>query len=261
MFLERLNTSFTTIHIISRNVSSQKAQELATKGGELRSLDEPLDKLLADTNVVVNCLPTRVPNEYKTELTKASVRHGVKVFFMSEFGLYHGEWRSKRVYVAETRALTKGTKTRVIALYTGTFLEMALEPYLGIDIKANRYIALENSKTKFAFTSEYNIGCALVQLSILALNPKTSASVPEEICIAGENVNYQNIRDGEIIIEDLAAHKKLVQERKAELIFDFVRVVHAEGKADFSQDNGNELVNPRERLWKWKTVEDQLREM
>ena len=68
-------------------MSSPKAQELATKGGELRSLDEPLDKLLADIDVVVNCLPTEVSNEYKTELTKASLRNGVKVFFLSEFGM------------------------------------------------------------------------------------------------------------------------------------------------------------------------------
>ena len=87
LFLEKLDTSFSTIRIISRNVSSAKAQELATKGGELRSLDEPLDKLLADIDVVVNCLPTELSNEYKTELTKASLRNGVKVFFLSEFGM------------------------------------------------------------------------------------------------------------------------------------------------------------------------------
>lgn len=49
---------------------------------------------------------------------------------LNDFPVYeHGEWTSKRVYAAETRALTKGTKTKVIALYTGIFLEMALEPY------------------------------------------------------------------------------------------------------------------------------------
>ena len=32
-----------------------------------------------------------------------------------------------------------------------------------------------------------------------------------------------------------------------------------EGKLDFSNDNVNELVNPRQSVWKWKTVEEQLR--
>ena len=34
-----------------------------------------------------------------------------------------------------------------------------------------------------------------------------------------------------------------------------------EGRLDFSKDNLNELVNPGESLWKWKTVEDQIREL
>ena len=37
------------------------------------------------------------------------------------------------------------------------------------------------------------------------------------------------------------------------------RVLMGEGKMDFSKDNLNELVNPGESLWKWKTVEDHLR--
>ena len=37
------------------------------------------------------------------------------------------------------------------------------------------------------------------------------------------------------------------------------RVIVGEGKADFSAQNDDELVNPGQKLWKWKTVEDQLR--
>lgn len=33
-----------------------------------------------------------------------------------------------------------------------------------------------------------------------------------------------------------------------------------EGKLDFSHENQNELVNPGERSWKWKTVAQHLRE-
>jgi hypothetical protein len=31
-----------------------------------------------------------------------------------------------------------------------------------------------------------------------------------------------------------------------------------EGRLDFSSDNQNELVNPREAVWKWTSVEDYL---
>lgn len=35
----------------------------------------------------------------------------------------------------------------------------------------------------------------------------------------------------------------------------------AEGKLDFTTDNDNELVNPDQKFWKWKTVEDYVREV
>ena len=37
------------------------------------------------------------------------------------------------------------------------------------------------------------------------------------------------------------------------------RVLIGEGALDFSVENDNELVNPGESLWKWRTVEDELR--
>ena len=33
-----------------------------------------------------------------------------------------------------------------------------------------------------------------------------------------------------------------------------------EGNMDFTE-NSNEFVNPGEKLWKWKTIEDRLREL
>ena len=39
-----------------------------------------------------------------------------------------------------------------------------------------------------------------------------------------------------------------------------ISVVISEGRADFSKDNLNELINPGETLWKWKTLEDYFRE-
>ena len=39
-----------------------------------------------------------------------------------------------------------------------------------------------------------------------------------------------------------------------------ISVVISEGRADFSKDNLNELINTGETLWKWKTLEDYFRE-
>ena len=37
------------------------------------------------------------------------------------------------------------------------------------------------------------------------------------------------------------------------------RVVMGEGKADFSSQNENEVVNPGGKFWKWTSVEDVVR--
>ena len=34
-----------------------------------------------------------------------------------------------------------------------------------------------------------------------------------------------------------------------------------EGKLDWSDKNDSEFVNPGESLWKWKTLEDEIREV
>ena len=39
-----------------------------------------------------------------------------------------------------------------------------------------------------------------------------------------------------------------------------IRVAIAEGQLDMAE-NDNELVNPGQTLWKWKTTEDVLREI
>ena len=85
--MEEFPASFPTVRVVTRDPAAPKAQELAKKGAELHSIDEPLDNLLAGVDVVVNCLPTAISDEYKTELTNASIRNGVKVFFLSEYGM------------------------------------------------------------------------------------------------------------------------------------------------------------------------------
>ena len=39
------------------------------------------------------------------------------------------------------------------------------------------------------------------------------------------------------------------------------RVIYGEGKGDYEVGCHNELVNPGESLWKWTTVDDELRAM
>ena len=49
---------------------------------------------------------------------------------------------------------------------------------------------------------------------------------------------------------------------RSEMLIEYAisRVLMGQGKMDFSSENANEFVNPGQSLWKWKTVEDQLRD-
>lgn len=38
-------------------------------------------------------------------------------------------------------------------------------------------------------------------------------------------------------------------------------ILMGEGKLDYSQENQNELVNPSEKCWKWKTLEEFVTEV
>ena len=86
VFLTEYKSTFSTIRITTRDLSSPRAQELGELGAELRLFGDPVDSVLAGVNVVVSALPSAVPQAYKVELTEAIARQNVKVYFLSEYG-------------------------------------------------------------------------------------------------------------------------------------------------------------------------------
>ncbi|EJF62713.1 NAD(P)-binding protein [Dichomitus squalens LYAD-421 SS1] len=303
-FLTDFRPSFSRIRVLTRDPSSQKAQDLASKGAELiqysgDELEKSFDEVFAGADVIVNALPGGADKETKQAIIKAIARSGAKVYFLSEFGSDHRinafpgyeseEWLGKQEVAKETRAAFKG---KVIALYTSAFIELAVKfPALGIDVKNNAFTAYGSPTTKISLTSLADIGRAVAQLSILATDPATAASVPDDIRIAGDTVTIAGVRDivarvkgvapGEIKTVDVAPIKETLKGPSPQF-FDYLRrvalfplcphggdgmyshawvynrVVLGEGKADFSSQNDNELVNPGGKLWKWKSVEEAI---
>lgn len=150
-------------------------------------------------------------------------------------------------------------------------------------------------------TSKADIGRALAELSLLALSPETASRVPDDVHIAGTHASVEDVRDivqrvrdelgveprSKIVLktEDLETVRAQVRElvlkdptvppmghlkcvvlvyifyMVAELGSEYGRILIAEGKMDSSAENQNELVNPDQKIWKWKTVEDYIREV
>ena len=163
---------------------------------------------------------------------------------------------------------------------------------MGFDIANNTFTPYGSPSTKLSSNSRADIAKAIARLSILALDPATAAKVPDELRIAGTTTTFEEVRDivarvkgvekGKIVSEDLAAHKKALSEKPGENFPGYARLVLSsracsmstetddvvrhrvllgEGKVDYSSDNSNELVNPGQSLWKWKTVEQHIQSL
>ncbi|CDO71860.1 hypothetical protein BN946_scf184940.g7 [Trametes cinnabarina] len=261
VFLDEFHTSFPTVRVLTRDPSTAKARDLAERGAHLRDFDvENVAQSLAEAfngiDVVINALPTSTPKDVKRQVADAAVKNGVKVFFLSEFGVDHTrndfrgydhhEWEMKRQLASEARELARGTPTQVIAVYTGLFLELCL--------------------SKITFTSTSDVGRALARISTLALEPLTAGKVPDELRICGTTISFEDVRDwvadakglqkAEVRSESLAEAKDRLRRTPGSHIADYIRVLMGEGKLDFSDDNSNSLVNPAEAFWKWKSVRD-----
>ncbi|KAI0696576.1 NAD-P-binding protein [Cerioporus squamosus] len=282
-FLTSFRSSFPTVRVLVRDTASEKAQELAAKGAELYKLDEAnlseaFDKAFAGVDAIVNTLPAKASDAVKHGLIDAVARSSAKVYFLSEFGIDHrlsdfagyenDEWVIKKKLAAETREKVKGKK--VVAVYTSIFLQIAFTGVIGFDVENNTFTTYGSPSGKVTFTSLPDVGKALAQLAILAIEPATSAKVPDEVRIASNTLSFEDIRDivarvkgvekGKIVTEDLDAKREELKKapNAPGAILGFLRVLIGEGKLDFS-DNSNELINPGQSLWKWKTVEDHLR--
>ncbi|KAH9921169.1 uncharacterized protein B0H18DRAFT_1022280 [Fomitopsis serialis] len=215
----------------------------------------------------------KAPNE-------AAIKSGAKVYFPTEYGSDHRindfpgwddpDWLFKGQHARKYRQLGAARQS-CFAILIG--------PWLGFDTANLTYTSVGSPDAKTATTAKADIGRALAELTLLSLNPETAASVPDDVHIAGSNVSYRQVRDvvqkirdelgvepkGEIKVQgtDLAAFREKLRKEQLEKPksgpIDHIKILIGEGKMDFSQ-NDDELVNPGESIWKWKTVEDIVRE-
>lgn len=91
-FLETFRSSFPTVRILTRNLTSDNAKALQAKGAELHKLDDAnpgaaLDKAFAGVDVVVNALPGGPINDVKLAVVDSLARSDAKVYFLSEYGV------------------------------------------------------------------------------------------------------------------------------------------------------------------------------
>jgi len=290
---EAFRPSFSRVLVLTRNTTSPSARALAGLGAELHqttwsSDDEEDAKKLRETlrgvDVVVNVLGGSTGAQEMNALLEAAVDAGVRVYFPSEYGsdlrandfpgFDHKLFVEKRDHLKYAEELSKG-KMKVIAVATGAFVEVNVGLLVGFDVEKSTFTTFGPGTAKVAFTSKPDIGRALARLTILSTASSSSAAdeVPTHVRVAGSLYSVADIRaayervtgkETELVTKDLQAEKERVKKGYLDgsiaSPIDHIWLLMAEGKLDFSTDNYNEVVNPKEHFWKWKTVEDHLQE-
>lgn len=259
--------------IFTRSATSAAAQGLKDLGAEVIE-GAPTVEGFKGIDVFVSVLNDRVPIDARDTYVQAAIEAGVKVYFPNEFvadprvlDFEHPVYKMKVTHANNAREKGSG-KTKVISVYPGQFLEylFGAGALIGLDTINRTYTVAGQPNNKFSATSTANVGSALVRLSILALeNP---AAVPDHIRLSGDAVSIADLAKivgeerGETIevkTTDAAETKQKFIDNPADLL-SLVKYVFGSGLMDFSTKNDNELVNPGESLWKWKTVKDEVKE-
>jgi len=291
---------FSRVLVLTRDTSTSSSKSLADLGAELHqaSLDaedpaskESLKEALKGVDVLINVLGSTYGKQHDN-LVETAIAADVKVYFPSEFGadhrvnnfpgFDHKAWKAKQDHASNARRMAEERvkdsskeRLKIISVYTGLLLEASFGPWFGFDIANGTFTACGSSSSLVAYTSKDDIGRALAQLSILSMASSTAVAdtVPEYVRIAG---SFRSVDQVKVLVErvsgksvkietlDLDKERSILKEDsfsgKAKFPAEHIRILMGEGKMDFSADNHDELVNPKEKLWKWKTVDDFIEE-
>lgn len=121
-----------------------------------------------------------------------------------------------------------------------------------------------SANTKTAFTSLGDIGKAVASLARIS-----PSEIPDDLRIVGANVSLKEASEAMTAVSgnkielkeiELGPYKKETTKRTEGDPAAFIRFVMGDGHLDFTENN-NELVNPGEKLWKWKTINEYAKEV
>ncbi|KAG8953468.1 hypothetical protein FRC04_002310 [Tulasnella sp. 424] len=256
------------IIVFTRQPSSSTAVELRSQGAEIYD-GEITPKALEGVDAVVNVLGMAAPKEVNDSCAKAAAEAGVKVYIPNEFGMdlkplgsYGKPYAVKNIMSTYARELNGGSM-KVISIYTAAFLEVLFQmaPLIGVDVQNGVFNLFGDPAKKFSYTSIRDIGLSVASMVVLAT--QDPASVPDYVRLSGGAISWVDLAEligkerGEKItinIGDINVIKEKIEKEDDRLSAG--RYAFAAGAADYSDNNVNDLVNPRESLWKWDTIQD-----
>lgn len=261
---------FSKIILLSRKPASSSAQlsEWQDLGAVIRGYDEDdLSKALTDVDVLINAIGTS-GYQFRDAIVRSLPKTPIYLYLPSEFGcdhtthdFPHPEWDHKKQHFELAKHLAP--KIRICRVFIGLFTEESIGPWFGFHTVKDEYECIGSAGTATTYTSLVDVGKAAASLA--ATKPK---DVPEKIHIAGDTLSVRVIATlmheagaGSIAVKEID-----LKDFKAETLAapntdpaNYLRFLMGENKINHTTGalgNDNELVNPRESLWKWQKMAD-----
>lgn len=265
---------FSEIILLSRNESclfqpsssSQSGVKLTTRRYNETNLEEALQGI----QILVNTIGP-AGHDFTTKIAAVPLQTNIRVYFPSEFGVDHYghdfahlEWHEKKKHLANAQRVVPHMK--ICRVFCGLFLEDRIGPWFGLDTQDGKYTSVGSFRTPVSFTSIGDVGRAVASLATMS-----TEKIPDVVHVGGDSRSIAEIAGimesagaGHIDI-DCLLYDKYKKETTAEPSWRpaaYLWFLMGDGgiahTSAFLGDD-NELVNPGQRLWRWKTIEDLAR--
>lgn len=156
---------------------------------------------------------------------------------------------------------------KICRVFCGLFLEDSIGPWFGLDTQNGKYTSVGSSRTPVSFTSLRDVGRTVASLATLP-----AEKIPDVVHVGGDSRSIVEIAGimesagaGRIDI-DCLPYEKYKKETTVEPSWRpaaYLWFLMGDGGIAHTPaflGDDNELVNPGQRLWRWKTVEDLAKE-
>jgi len=258
--------------VFLRRQSTEESGKESIDGAQLRFYkDDTLSQALQGVDVLISTVGP-AGHDFKDVLIDAIAGSNVKLYIPSEFGVDHtihdfphAEWGRKKDHHEKAVAVIPTTK--VCRIYNGLFIEDSIGPWYGLSVEHGIFESIGSPDKLISFTALRDVGNVVAQIARTPIK-----EIPECLHISGDALTIRQLgaameHAGSSLIQikesDLNDFK---QKTLAEGTHDpskYLRFLMGEGKIDHTMSglkNDNELVNPSQRNWRWKTVAEYAKE-
>ncbi|KAF8536688.1 hypothetical protein BDD12DRAFT_849947 [Trichophaea hybrida] len=262
--------------ILTRDASNMQPFDEAVEVRQI-SYDEKSQVVdaLKGVDVLISTMGTKGDvKQIKQNLVEAAAEVGVKVYVSSEWGTdhtsishYHTMFQAKRDHISAAESL--GLKA--IAIFTSLITEITFCKWFGFDTASATWSIVGDGIAPLALTSQRDLGPATLQTILLA--HYTPEKCPKYVRIASMNNTlreYANAFESESgealklqfsgLTEAWEDYNKIKASLPRGMLGPLLPIMMAEGVLDHTR-NDNELINPGEKYFKWKTIEEYAKEV